>query len=218
MESTFWQSKWIKHELGFHLPFVHPILKRSLPLFNLPKSARVFLPLCGKTLDIGYLLAEGHKVIGVELSEIAVSELFQELGVEPDVSGWAGGQCWRYGDLTVFQGDFFALTSKELGPVGLIYDRAALVALPHEMRERYAARLVELTATAPQLLIAFEYDQARMDGPPFSVPAVNVEHLYSEHYELDERSRKDVIANQARFREAGLDRFEEVAWRLLPRL
>lgn len=217
MESGFWKEKWVKHELGFHLPFVHPILKRFLPLFDLPKRARVFLPLCGKTLDIGYLLSEGYRVTGVELSEIAVAELFQELGVEPEVSDWAGGQCWRHGDLTVFQGDFFALTPERVGAVDLVYDRAALVALPHGMRERYAARMPELSGGAPQLVITFEYDQAQMEGPPFSVPVANVEHLYAAAYELEELSRKDVIANQPRFQEAGLSRFEEVAWRLSPR-
>lgn len=218
MESRFWKEKWVKHELGFHLPFVHPILKRSLPRFNLTQGARVFLPLCGKTLDIGYLLSEGYRVTGVELSEVAVSELFQELGVAPEVSDWAGGRCWRHGDLTVFQGDFFALTAEQPGSVDLVYDRAALVALPLEMREQYAARMPELTGRAPQLVITFEYNQAQMDGPPFSVPAANVAELYAESYELEELSRKDVIANQPRFQEAGLSRFEEVAWRLSPRL
>lgn len=217
LEKLFWKEKWVKHELGFHLPFVHPILKRSLTLFNLPQGARVFLPLCGKTLDIGYLLSEGYQVVGVELSEIAVSELFQELGVEPEVSEWAGGQRWSYGDLTVYQGDFFALEPADLGSVDLVYDRAALVALPHEMRERYAARMPALTGGAPQLVITFEYDQAQMDGPPFSVPAANVAHLYGARFELEELSRKDVIENQPRFKEAGLDRFEEIAWRLVPR-
>lgn len=217
MKNEFWQERWEKRELRFHLPFVHPILKRSLPLFDLPKNGRVFLPLCGKTLDIGYLLAEGHQVVGVELSDIAVAELFRDLDLKPEVSDWAGGQCWRHGGLTIFQGDYFALTPEQLGPVDLVYDRAALVALPEEMRDRYAARLPELTGTAPQLLICFEYDQARMDGPPFAVTAAILQALYGERYELTELSRKDVIAHQPAFREAGLDRFEELAWQILPR-
>ncbi|WP_101674301.1 thiopurine S-methyltransferase [Alloalcanivorax mobilis] len=215
MEGSFWKDKWQKHELGFHLPFVHPILKRSLPLFDLPDRARVFLPLCGKTLDMGYLLEQGYGVVGVELSELAVRELFQERNLVPEISDWAGGQCWRHADLTVFQGDFFALTAQSLGPVDLIYDRAALVALPPPMRERYAEALPGLTATAPQLLISFEYDQARMDGPPFSVPPAWIERAYGRAYHRQELSRKDVIAHQPRFQQAGLGRFEEVAWRLV---
>lgn len=217
MDAGFWQQAWTEHQLGFHLPFVHPILKRSLPLFGLPEQARLFLPLCGKTLDIGYLLGEGYQVVGVELSEIAVKELFEELAVTPQVSAWAGGQCWRHGGLTVFQGDFFALTREEVGAIDLVYDRAALVALPTDMRERYAEHLPALSGAAPQLLICFEYDQARMPGPPFAVPTAEVERLYADHYRPEELSRKDVIKNQPAFQEQGLERFEEVAWRLLPR-
>lgn len=216
MEKQFWEEKWQAQELGFHLPFVHPILKRNLAAFDLPAGATVFLPLCGKTLDIGWLLEQGLRVVGVELSELAVSQLFESLGVSPDVSPWGDGQVWRHGALTVFQGDVFALTADDLGDVAMVYDRAALVALPAAMRERYAAHLATVTAHAPQLLITFEYDQNRMDGPPFSVPAEDVERLYGSSHELECLSRKDVIDNQPAFRERGLDRFEEIAWRLTP--
>lgn len=216
MEKQFWEEKWRAQELGFHLPFVHPILKRNLAAFNLPAGATVFLPLCGKTLDIGWLLDQGLRVVGVELSELAVSQLFESLGVRPDVSPWGDGRMWRHGALTVFQGDFFALTTDDPGDVAMVYDRAALVALPAAMRERYAAHLATVTARAPQLLITFEYDQNRMDGPPFSVPAEDVERLYGSSHVLECLSRKDVIDNQPAFRERGLDRFEEIAWWLTP--
>ena len=217
MEKQFWEEKWQAQELGFHLPFVHPILKRNLAAFDLPAGAAVFLPLCGKTLDIGWLLEQGLRVVGVELSELAVSQLFESLGVSPDVSPRGDGRVWRHGALTVFQGDFFALTAYDLGDVALVYDRAALVALPAAMRERYAAHLVRVTKRAPQLLITFEYDQQRMEGPPFAVPAKELARLCGDSYAVDCLSRKDVIANQPAFRERGLDRFEEIAWRLAPR-
>ena len=218
MEASFWKSVWTKRALGFHLPFVHPILKRSLPLFDLAPDARLFLPLCGKTLDIAYLLslADFH-VTGIELSEIAIGELFEQLNLEPLVSTWHGGRLWRSGRLRVFEGDFFELTPEELGPVALTYDRAALVALPADLRARYAQRLVLLTDTVEQLLISFEYDQSRMPGPPFAVTGAELERLYGSHYRLQELSRKDVIANQPAFLERGLQHFEEVAWRMIPR-
>ncbi len=217
MEKQFWEQKWEAQELGFHLSFVHPILKRNLAAYDLPDAATVFLPLCGKTLDIGWLLEQGLRVVGVEFSELAVGQLFESLGVSPDVSPWGDGQVWRHGALTVFQGDFFALTADDLGDVALVYDRAALVALPAAMRERYAAHLARVTKGAPQLLITFEYDQDRMDGPPFAVPADEVARLYGNSYSLECLSRKDVIGNQPAFRERGLDRFEEIASRLTPR-
>jgi len=116
----------------------------------------------------------------------------------------------------VFQGDLFQLTAEQLGPVDLVYDRAALVALPEVMRARYAPHLRALTGAAPQLLITFEYDPAEMDGPPFPVFAEEVRRLYQDHYALRDLSRQDVIENQDRFKEAGVTSFMQVAWKLNP--
>ncbi|WP_244913314.1 thiopurine S-methyltransferase [Salinicola socius] len=217
MEHDFWQARWENEQLGFHLPFVHPILKRNLTSVELAAEARLFLPLCGKTLDIGWLLEQGYQVVGAELSEIAVAQLFEELCVEPTVTQWPGGQRWQYADLTVFQGDIFELTADELGPVDLIYDRAALVALPPAMRPAYAEQIVALARGAPQLLITFEYDAAEKDGPPFPVLPEEVAAHYAGRYELTERSRKDVLQSSLNFREAGVSRFVEVAWSLSPK-
>jgi len=71
-----------------------------------------------------------------------------------------------------------------LGSIDAIYDRAALVALPQEMRIRYTAHLTEITDKAPQLLITFEYDQSAMEGPPFSVSNEEVNELYGASYDL----------------------------------
>ncbi|WP_136069136.1 thiopurine S-methyltransferase [Modicisalibacter radicis] len=216
MEQAFWHDRWHNDQLGFHLPFVHPILTRFLPDYALPAGACVFVPLCGKTLDIGWLLEQGHRVVGAELSELAVSQLFAELGVEPQIEAWRGGRCFRHGDLTVFQGDIFALEPGEVGTVDLVYDRGALVAMPAAMRKTYVAQVLTFSDDAPQLLISFEFDPREMDGPPFPVLPDELKRLYVDAFGLSELSRKDVIAHQQQFREAGVTRFVEVAWQLLP--
>jgi len=217
MEHGFWQARWDNDQLGFHLPFVHPILKRNLASFELSAGARVLLPLCGKTLDIGWLLDQGHRVIGAELSEIAVAQLFEGLGAEPSVKAWRGGQRWQHAGLTVFQGDIFQLTAQDLGPVDLVYDRAALVALPSAMRPVYAEQILALSDAAPQLLITFEYDPAEKNGPPFPVLPAEIERHYATRYVLEELSRKDVLQASLNFREAGVTRFVEVGWALSPK-
>ena len=87
------------------------------------------------------------------------------------LSRGGGGSHRRYSadGIDIFAGDIFEITADVLGPVDAVYDRAALVALPEGMRRRYAAHLAGITAVAPQLLVTFEYDQAEMDGPPFSI-------------------------------------------------
>ncbi|MCC4307368.1 thiopurine S-methyltransferase [Alcanivorax marinus] len=216
MDKQFWREKWQNRELGWHLPFANPVLKRHLPALDPAPGDRMFVPLCGKTLDIRWLLEQGFAVVGAELSERAVRELFEELGFEPEVTAWDGGHRWRHGDLTVFQGDLFALTAADLGPVDRVYDRAALVALPEALRARYAPHVATLTGNAPQLLISFEYDPSEMDGPPFPVQPDEIHRLYGDRYTLEELSRQDVIDSQDRFKDAGVTSFVQVAWRLNP--
>lgn len=139
-----------------------------------------------------WLLSRGYRVAGVELSELAVGQLFDELGVEPRVSEAGGLKRYAAENLDIFLGDFFDLTADLLGPVDAIYDRAALVALPEAMRRRYATHLVSNTGKAPQFLITFEYDQSRMDGPPFSVSNREVRQLYEDHYGVTLAESRDI--------------------------
>ncbi|MFV8783648.1 thiopurine S-methyltransferase [Microbulbifer sp. SA54] len=184
MEKSFWLQKWQKNEIGFHNPEAHPLLVEHFPLLELPPGARLFLPLCGKTLDIHWLLAQGYRVAGAELSEMAVQQLFEELALTPEVTEEGALKHYRSEGLDIFVGDIFQLRHETLGPVDAIYDRAALVALPQPMRQQYAVHLQELTGTTPQLLISFDYDQSQLPGPPFCVDDEEVQRLYGAGYVL----------------------------------
>jgi thiopurine S-methyltransferase len=164
--------------------YLWTLLVKYFKELSLLKSRRVFLPLCGKTLDITWLLSNGYRVAGAELSKIAVEQLFKELGVEPEISRVGELDHYSAANIDIFVGDIFHLSSEMLGLVDAIYDRAALVALPAEMRNQYTAHLVELTNKAPQLLICFEYNQSLMDGPPFSVSNDEVNQHYRNSYDL----------------------------------
>nr|WP_010130821.1 thiopurine S-methyltransferase [Microbulbifer agarilyticus] len=182
MEHKFWLDKWHKNEIGFHNPDAHPLLVTHLDALGLAARARVFLPLCGKTLDIAWLLQNGFRVVGAELSELAIQQLFAQLGIEPQVSNVGNAKHYRGGQLEVFVGDIFELTRDALGPIDAVYDRAALVALPEAMRTAYAAHLIGLTCGANQLLLAIDYDQNKLPGPPFCVDAAEVHRLYDKAY------------------------------------
>jgi thiopurine S-methyltransferase len=184
METEFWHRKWQRNEIGFHNAAAHPLLVAHFGALSLQKGSRVFLPLCGKTRDIHWLLANGYRVAGAELSAIAVDQLFAELGAVPEVAEIGGMRRYSADGIDIFAGDIFALNGDMLGPVDAVYDRAALVALPADMRGRYAAHLGEITGRAPQLLISFDYDQSLLDGPPFSVPGDEIAGLYRDAYEL----------------------------------
>jgi len=184
MDEYFWQQRWEKNEIAFHEAQANRHLVKYFSDLSLEKGSRVFLPLCGKTLDIPWLLNQGYRVAGAELSKIAIAQLFKELGVNPEISELDKIARYSAKNIDIFVGNIFDLSAPVLGPVDAIYDRAALVALPQNMRPRYAAHLAELSHKAPQLLICYEYDQNLMSGPPFSIGSVEVHQLYSDRYEL----------------------------------
>lgn len=182
MDPDFWHARWTNNQIGFHEGKPNALLERHFSRLALARGARVFVPLCGKSRDIAWLLDQGFAVAGAELSRIAIEQLFDELGVAPVLS--EDGALTRFSApaLDIFVGDIFNLSAATLGPVDAVYDRAALVALPRPLRARYAAHLVEITAAAPQLVICFDYDQSLADGPPFAVSETEVRTLYGDAY------------------------------------
>lgn len=184
MDANFWHQKWSKNDIAFHQDEANPLLVQYFKTLSLAEGSRIFIPLCGKTLDIAWLLSHGYRVAGAELSKVAVEQLFVELGVKPKILRVGKLEHYSATNIDIFVGDIFDLSSSTLGLVDAIYDRAALVALPLEMRNQYTAHLIQITDKAPQLLICLEYDQSIIDGPPFSISNEEVKHHYADTYEL----------------------------------
>lgn len=182
MEADFWINKWQTNQIGFHLSDANPLLVKHFKKLSLPKGARVFIPLCGKSLDISWLLSQGHRVVGAELVELAIIQLFEELGVKPEVKELGKLKHYSAPQIDILVGNIFDINQETLGEVNAVYDRAAIVALPEEIRKKYSSHLKTITKNAPQLLITFEYDQSLFSGPPFSVDAEEVQ----SHYEKSE--------------------------------
>lgn len=184
MDQNFWLKKWQTNDTPFHEKEVNPALVKYFGGLALGADSRVFIPLCGKTLDIGWMLSRGYHVAGAELIESAIEQLFTELGAVPDIS--ADGQIKHYKapNIDIFVGNIFELSKDRLGPVNAVYDRAALVALPEAVRAKYTSHLMDITDKAPQLLLSFEYDQSAMEGPPFSVSNDEIKNHYRGHYDM----------------------------------
>lgn len=193
MEHNFWHKKWQESDIGFHNSDANPLLVKHFHALNLAPNSRVFLPLCGKTLDICWLLAQGYLVVGAELSPIAIEQLFNELGVIPAITPLENLQHYSAPNIDIFVGDIFNLTSTLIGKVDAIYDRAALVALPFDMRTQYTSHLKSITENAKQLVICFEYDQNQLAGPPFSISNEEINTHYSADYSLTLLESAEVI-------------------------
>lgn len=180
-----WKQAWENNRTGFHKNRPHPLLVSHLKALDLAPGSRVFLPLCGKSLDMGWLMSRGYRVAGAEVSRLAINQLFDELGLTPHVSNLGKLTHYRANRIDIFVGDVFDLSSAVLGPVDAIYDRAALVALSEDLHSRYTRHLIELSNGTDQLLITFEYDESLKSGPPFSIDENEIKRHYDTVYQVE---------------------------------
>ena len=221
MKHDFWHERWEKQEIGFHLSKTNPALTSHWKTIPVDLGERVLVPLCGKSVDILWLLRQGYQVVGVELSEVALDALAES--IEETFSLAVDKQ--QVGDLILYRaagillicGDWFSLTSFDTGPIDAVYDRAALVAMPEAMRADYANQLLTISQNAPQLLVTFEYDQNEMAGPPFSVDESQVAEFYAGTMNIDLMADKDCLVDEPKFRERGLSALREKVLRLTPK-
>lgn len=183
MEHDFWHQRWSEGRIGFHQAEVNTFLKDYWSQLELGGQGGVFVPLCGKSRDMLWLKESGHDVLGVELSREACESFFEEMGAVGNVERREAFGVHYSEGITLLCGDFFALSEYELNAVVAVYDRAALVALPEEMRKRYAVLLNRILPKGVKLLlVTLEFDA--LTGPPFSVSESEVRTLFSQRFDV----------------------------------
>lgn len=215
MEYDFWHSRWVSNEIGFHQQSETPQLIQYWSDMA-PDNASVFLPLCGKSLDILWLKSRGHHVIGVEFSTIAVESFFSENNIPYDIEKKGTFSVYTAPNITIYQGDFFDLNADDLKGVQYVFDRAALIALPADMRLRYATKINDLIDSNTKiLLVALEYDQALMAGPPFSVSDDEINKLYVDSFSVEILHQENIIDDLPRFKQRGLNALDERCYKLV---
>jgi thiopurine S-methyltransferase len=214
MEPHFWHARWESGQIGWHIEDVNPLLVSHWPRLAAEPGATVFVPLCGKSRDLAWLAGQGHRVLGVEINELAVRSFFDEQGLRPWVREEGAFVRYGAGEIEILCGDVFELGVGELAQARYVYDRAALIAFPPEMRSRYAAHLrAHLAAQVDMLLITIEYDQATMAGPPFSVTPSEITALYGDELALHCLDDFEGLASE-HLRARGLERLHERVTRL----
>jgi len=214
MEPEFWQERWARNQIGFHLPEVNPYLQRHWSQLALVEGARVLVPLCGKSLDLMWLASHGLRVMGVELSEQAVEAFFSEQNLVPRITRRDAFTVYQTDLIEVWCGDFFALDAEALAGCTALYDRAALIALPPLMRAQYAEHLSRLLPSGCQgLLITLDYDQSQKAGPPFAVTDDEVKVLFDSDWTVKTLQEQDVLGESWKFVQEGVTRLDErVYW------
>ena len=207
MNSKFWQQRWQEGRIGFHQSDVNPELIKHFSNLALPAGSQVLVPLCGKSVDMVWLAHAGYDVVGIELVESAVQAFFAEQNIMPTITEFIsaadGSTLKRYqGQLagqtiTLWVADIFALSPTAIGDIAAVYDRAALIALPADMRPDYSKQIYKLSNNAPQLLITLNYDQSKKDGPPFSISPEQLKQYYDANYEIIELESQSSTLNSA---------------------
>ncbi|MHB8912962.1 MAG: thiopurine S-methyltransferase [Lysobacter sp.] len=214
-DAQFWHDRWREGRIGFHQETVTPWLPKLWPSLALPAGSRVFVPLAGKSLDLVWLRAQGHRVLGVELSRLAVEQFFAENDLHPATRESRYGTHYSADGIELICGDAFALDAEALADCDGVFDRAALIALPTELRQRYVGKLyARLPSGCRGLLVTLEYPQAEKDGPPFSVDEAEVRALYERDWTVSVLGRADILASQPRFVEEGMTALATAVYRL----
>tara|TARA_Y100001936_G_scaffold238465_1_gene270322 strand:+ start:4762 stop:5421 length:660 start_codon:yes stop_codon:yes gene_type:complete len=205
MSKDYWLRRWEQKEIGFHQSDFNSYLCRYWKKLYLNHDDTIFIPLCGKSLDIVWLCEQNYKVLGVEVSPVAVDSFFKENKFIPSINRCEQFDRYRTERICILRGDFFNLKRKDLTEIKAVYDRASLVALPIEMRRMYASHLLEILPSDIQiLLITCEYQQSEMEGPPFSVSVNEVESLFYRNSSISLLERKDILDQYPKFYKRGI--------------
>lgn len=184
MEAEFWVDSWNKGgtATSFHRGDVHPYLVKHLPPEFL-RGKNILVPLCGKSNDLTWFRDHGAHVWGIELVDKAIQQFFAEQEIsytQPTPQRYEAER------LTILNQDFFSITPEIVGRVDLVYDRAALVALPSEMRMRYIAQINRLVPPGGQQFInTLEYAPT-LPTPPFSITPQDIQRYYGAEYRIEQ--------------------------------
>lgn len=212
MEKEYWLERWNRNETGFHQAEINPYLREFWQRLQLSPASTVLVPLCGKSRDMLWLCQQGHALLGVELSACAAQAFFTENELLPQRDACDRFKYFEASGIRILCGDFFDLNREDTAAVSAVYDRAALVALPPDMRRRYVNHLLRILPPDTQiLLVTLDYPPHEMAGPPFAVSLDEVAALYRSCAEITLLSQHNVLAQTPRFQERGLSRLEECA-------
>lgn len=209
MELSYWQSRWNKGHTGFHMHGGYPALARHWDSLEISGDANVLVPLCGKSDDLDFLSKKTGSVTGVEISGRAVHEFFRERKIDVSKRNSYGFSIYSGHNIELWCGDFFRFPEIHTPSFDLIYDKAALIALPEQMRKRYASKIISLTDLHTQYLLHhFEYDQKEMTGPPFSVSKEEIQFYFESDYNINvlEEAEMD-IGRYKKFKDRGLSSY-----------
>ena len=210
-----WLQRWRDQNIGWHHVEFNPHLLNHWHALRLPQGSLVLAPLCGKSRDMVWLAQQGYRIRGVELSPLAVETFFDEHRLQPEITRVEGFACWKAGPYELYCGDIFDLPQLDNSDVDAVYDRASLVALNPHQRRHYADMLIDLMpARSRILLVAMDYPQEEMNGPPYAVTEQEVRELFASRFKVQLLHTLDLLKETQRYGERGVSRMLEQVYLL----
>lgn len=210
MDNEYWLQRWREGRTGWHHDDVMPLLAQHWPSLNVPRDTRVLVPLCGKSVDMLWLSQQGLRVLGADVSPIAIESFLAENHLHARTRSTAEGTHYEVtnapgGDIEIVNGDVFALPPALIAQCRAFYDRAALIAMPAPTRARFARDIyTHLPVGSRGLLITLDYPEGQMQGPPFSVDEAEILRLFDAQWKMERLERRDILATQPSFSEQGV--------------
>jgi thiopurine S-methyltransferase len=153
-------------------------------------AARIFVPLCGKTVDMAYLASKQNvEVIGLDGIRLPLEEFATEhpsLQIVPLPASNSGDKYERLAgkNISFLKGDYFDLDETAAGGrFDAVWDRASIIAIEPHLREQYVETMSRVIKPGGTLLVSTlerrtGSEEGRNSGPPFSVPEAEVRRLY----------------------------------------
>lgn len=224
MDADYWLQRWKEGRTGWHHESVMPLLEQHWPSLRVESGTRVLVPLCGKSVDMLWLARQGMRVLGVEISPVAVAAFLADNRLHAAEAEAADGMHYRItnapanGGVEIINGNVFGVAPGLFESCGAFYDRAALIAFPAPMRDRLANEVyLKLPAGSPGLLITLDYPANEMEGPPFSVDEAEVHRLFGAHWAIRQVDRRNILASQPSFLESGVTALHTAVYVLMRR-
>ena len=212
---TDWINRWENNRIGWHADQINKQLIEYLKNLDLSPGETIFVPLCGKTKDMLFLLEKQINVIGVEMSSIAVEQFFLENNLSYSISKMDGFILYEGKGIRIYCGNYFDLEFNHLQEVRAVYDRASLIALDEELRQKYVKHLNDIIADDVRiLLLTLNYPQHQRSGPPFAVSRSEVDELFKGSFHSRELYCINDIENEPMFQNLGVDFVEKAVYLL----
>jgi thiopurine S-methyltransferase len=196
--NQYWLDRWDCNDIdGFCQESPNESLVKHFSKFKLNANSTCMIPMCGNSIDIMFFVANKVNVVGIELSEKAAILFFKSHQLQYSVIQGDKYKCYQGDNVSIYVADVFDLPSliKDMPLFDIWYDRGAYIALPDNLRYKYAKMMVEVCSDNIQILLLAMTHDRETQTPPFSISQDEINANFMPHIKfklIDSQLRKPI--------------------------